>query len=126
MERERERSYVYIAYGSVACQVVHLAGLLDPLPPKAPAPHLALRNLHRHLRPLPQVKAQHTSAYVSIRQHMTKIRQHTSAYVSTSKATREIEACLAASVAEHTSAELRHTSAYVSIRQHTIGIRQHT
>jgi hypothetical protein len=66
---------------------------------------------------------QHTSAYVSIRQHSycTKLRtfctEHTSAYVS---------------IRQHTSAYAsirQHTSAYASIRQHTpayVSIRQHT
>jgi hypothetical protein len=58
---------------------------------------------------------QHTSAYVSMRQHTSahcvsayvSIRQHTSAYVS---------------IRQHTSAHVsirQHTSAHVSIRQHT-------
>jgi hypothetical protein len=67
------------------------------------------------------VSIRHTSACVSIRQHNTSayvsIRQHTSACVS---------------IRQHTSAYVsirQHTSAYVSIRQHTsayVSIRQHT
>jgi hypothetical protein len=87
---------------------------------------------------------QHTSEYVSIRQHAAasrascapthasayvSIRQHATAYVSISRVVRAY-ACV--SMRQHTSAYVsirQHTSAYVSIRQHTsayVSIRQHT
>jgi hypothetical protein len=72
------------------------------------------------------IRQQHTSAYVSIRQHMPaayacSIRQHTSAYVSIRQ---HMPAAYACSIRQHTLAYVsicqQHTpAAYVSIRQHT-------
>jgi hypothetical protein len=63
---------------------------------------------------------QHTSAYVSIRQHKSEhtsayvsIRQHTSAYVSIRGARRCAQTCYYADRARE------HTSTNVSIREHT-------
>jgi hypothetical protein len=65
----------------------------------------------------------HTSAYVSIRQHtsglggklLSTIRQHTSAYVSIRQHTSGLGGKLLSTIRPH-------TSAYVSIRQHTSGL----
>jgi hypothetical protein len=86
-------------------------------------------------------ETQHTSAYVSIRQHTSEpqhtsayvsslsIRQHTSAYVSMRQSLSIRQLTSAASAYVSIRQQPQHISAYVSIRQHTsayVSIRRHT
>jgi hypothetical protein len=77
---------------------------------------------------------QHTSAYVSIRQHTSLPIHQQAAFLHTSYVSIRQHTLAHVSIRQHTSAYLsipQHTStsAYVSIRQHTsayVSIRQHT